>query len=149
MANKRKRSAVDAESATKKSKPVLPVKRDLLQQCYAQVHTLRDYLLGKLPSTSRLRRKKIASVGAEASDIEAKLAKLLDNALVCSTERPDSETQDLRWQQWLGFSQQAGDESYVTISGTPEAASHCQTGVSCPFSKQGLVLKLQHRSSTL
>lgn len=135
MAKKRKRSAVDAAAAATKSnaatRPKLPVKRDLLQQCYAQVFTLRDYLLAKLPTASRLRRKKIASISdGGSSDIETKVAKLLDHALVCSTQPPDAESREIRWQQWLGFSQQAGDESYVTISGTPEAASHCQTGVS-------------------
>ena len=108
-----------------------PVRRDLLEQCYAQVNSLRDYLLGKLPSSSRLRRKKIAAIGngCECPDFEVKMANLLDSTLVCSTELPNAEDRSLRWQQWLSFSQQGNDESYVTISGTPGAATHFQGGV--------------------
>lgn len=143
---KRKRSHLDAAATTESAystKSKSPVKRDLLEQCYAQVHTFRQYLLGKLPSSSRLRRKKIAAIGSHEArlEIEVELANLLDNVLICSTEPAESEARELRWQQWLNFSQQNGDESYVTISGTPEAASHFQTGV-------GIASKILQRCTT-
>lgn len=131
---KRKRSEQDPKTAkppTVSTAHELPVRRDLLEQCYAQVSSLREYLLGKLPSSSRLRRKKISAIGngCECPDFEVKLANLLDSTLVCSTELPNDEDRSLRWQQWLSFSQQDNNESYVTISGTPGAATHFQGGV--------------------
>jgi hypothetical protein len=103
----------------------LPVKRDLLDNCYSQVQTLRQCLLSKLPGSSRLRRKKIALLGQAqpCSESEAEVVKLLDTALVCTREQDAiANASDTRWQQWLSFSQK-GDESYVTISDAQEAES--------------------------
>lgn len=116
--SKRKVSDADA-SRCKKQKPSghdTPVRRDLLQRCYATVTTLRGHVLLHLPGSSRLRRKKIASLGTSESisETEAQLVQLLDTTLVCSHQQ-DHHVQDTRWEQWVSFSQK-GDESYVTIS---------------------------------
>ncbi|KAK0731718.1 hypothetical protein B0H67DRAFT_84786 [Lasiosphaeris hirsuta] len=109
------------------------VEHELLAQYYSEVRTLREYALAKLPASSRIRRRKIASVGlpsAEktsektsektAADEALALGQFLDTTLVACRGKtaPDTEarrTPDLRWQQWIGFSQRA-DESYVTLS---------------------------------
>ncbi|KAI8314565.1 Telomerase reverse transcriptase [Colletotrichum sp. SAR11_240] len=64
------------------------VKQSVLLQYYDNVQNLREYLLSRLPSSSRLRRKKIASIGLsrtslakEALPAEADLSKLLDSTL--------------------------------------------------------------------
>lgn len=115
------------------SSPDIPVKRDLLEQCYLRVQTLRQYLLAKLPGSSRLRRKKIASIGQGEScpDLEARLARLLDTTLVCTSKEGETqqvEAKETRWQQWLSFSQK-GDESYVTLSGGPDEPFFSQSEI--------------------
>ncbi|OLN82062.1 Telomerase reverse transcriptase 1 [Colletotrichum chlorophyti] len=65
------------------------VKHPLLLQYYDNVQTLREYLLLKLPSSSRLRRKKIALQGKDAgpSDelgqgVKSALSQLLDTTII-------------------------------------------------------------------
>ncbi|OHW95613.1 telomerase reverse transcriptase [Colletotrichum incanum] len=53
------------------------IKHCVLQQYYENVQTLREYLLAKLPGSSRLRRKKIASLGKD--DIQSRKE---DNGLI-------------------------------------------------------------------
>ncbi|KAJ4130919.1 Telomerase reverse transcriptase [Fusarium equiseti] len=115
---KRKHEATDA-SSNKKCTKILsdtPVRRDLLERCYNRVTTLREYVLLKLPNGSRLRRKKVASIGEgeDAGEIEKTLSRLLDTSLVCFADQ-QTPIDDTRWEQWLVFSQRE-DESYVSIS---------------------------------
>ncbi|KAL7945905.1 hypothetical protein V8C42DRAFT_47065 [Trichoderma barbatum] len=117
---KRKLDANDASGnqIPASSKHYTPVKKDLLQLHYPIVCTLREHVLSGLPDTSRIRRKKIATLGSsiDASAIEKQLARVLDTTLVGSSPAtPKSEPEAATWQQWLSFSQK-GDESYVTIS---------------------------------
>jgi telomerase reverse transcriptase len=110
------------------------ISHPLLSQLYPHVCTLRGYVLSKLPSASRLRRKKIASVGLASespgkvvTDTEQAVARLLDTTVVAQfahTEAP----QDDRWKRWDTFSQK-GDESYVTLSDGFTGASFSQTEV--------------------
>ncbi|KAI6785680.1 uncharacterized protein J7T54_006014 [Emericellopsis cladophorae] len=96
IGTKRKRGPDGSTNNTAKSE--CPVKKDLLVQCYNRVQTLRQYLQAKLPSSSRLRRKKVANIGLgeeEPTELEAS----------------------------------KGDESYVTISGSPQAMSFAQSEV--------------------
>lgn len=133
---KRRRVEQDASPSDEGEKPTCPdspVTRDLLQYYYHDVTTLRQYLVRSLPSRSRLRRKKIISIGIgnkTCTDNEARVARLLDTALVCSrsTEAQKEELSNVRWQQWLNFSQQ-GDESNVTISGDPSSLIYSQSEV--------------------
>ena len=111
------------------------VSHPLLSQLYPQVQTLRDYVLSKLPASSRLRRKKIASLGlaSEASGKEAvseteqNVARLLDTTVVASSTQSNAPEDD-RWEKWSSFSQK-GDESYVTLSDGFTGASFSQTEV--------------------
>ncbi|POR39451.1 Telomerase reverse transcriptase [Tolypocladium paradoxum] len=121
-----------------------PVNRDLLQHVYPIVQTLRDYVLCKLPSSSRLRRKKIASLGQrqDASEVESSLARVLDTTLVClSEQKPKSD--DGVYQRYLSFSQR-GDESYVTLSDGISASADVQSEVcSCTPLHQTAQAKLE------
>ena len=120
MARGPKRKETDDDTSNSKRQRIssgdTPVRRDLLERCYASVTTLREHILSKLPSGSRLRRKKIGSLGQgdDLSVTEERLEQLLDTSLVC-IRKPQHEVQDTRWEQWLSFSQ-TGDESYVSIS---------------------------------
>ncbi|OTB06698.1 hypothetical protein M426DRAFT_106412 [Hypoxylon sp. CI-4A] len=93
----------------------------VLNQFYPQVLTLRNYILSKLPATSRLRRKKVTAVGITTktpdlslSDVEKSLGALLDNTLI-GTQVDSQNPEDNRLEGWKAFSQK-GDESYVTLS---------------------------------
>ncbi|KAM4059685.1 telomerase ribonucleoprotein complex - RNA binding domain-containing protein [Hirsutella rhossiliensis] len=108
---------------------VPPVHRDLLQQCYPKVRTLRDHAISKLPGGSRLRRRKIASLGSgkDCSDAEMTLAHVLDTTLICSSESPP-RSDGSAYQQFLSFSQQ-GDESYVSLSDGIAASTEAQSEI--------------------
>lgn len=106
-----------------------PVKRDLLRQTYSTVFTLREYALLKLPCSSRLRRKKINSLGKinTATELEGTLSTFLDSTLICGSEiLPQSD--DAAYEQWLSFSQK-GDESHVTLSGGIQDSESTQSEV--------------------
>ncbi|EXV02575.1 telomerase ribonucleoprotein complex - RNA binding domain protein [Metarhizium robertsii] len=94
-----------------------PVRRDLLRHAYTTVLTLREYALLKLPTSSRLRRKKISSLGkgTSVSELEAAVSEFLDSTLICDS-KAILQTDNASYAQWLSFSQN-GDESHVTISG--------------------------------
>ncbi|PHH59478.1 hypothetical protein CDD81_3168 [Ophiocordyceps australis] len=103
---KRKRDC-DASHAQQENGFESPVGRQVLEQCYASVWTLRDYVLCKLPSSSRLRRKKIACLGRH---VDQDLAHLLETTLVCFAE-PAAETNAIVFKQFLAFSQGTDDAS--------------------------------------
>ena len=132
--SKRRPSHEDA-SATKKAKSSpasVPMHRDLLSLFYPNCTSLRAYVLASLPHSSRLRRRKIESVGSAAacSEAEKDIARLLDSSLVCYHQlTPD--TSDNRWEQWLSFSQK-GDDSNVTLSGSSSIYSQAEVGRNVP-----------------
>ncbi|KAL7761636.1 hypothetical protein ACKLNR_008171 [Fusarium oxysporum f. sp. zingiberi] len=120
MENQRKRKSetIVASEHQKRAKPLggIPVRRDLLERHYGRVTSLREYVLSQLPHGSRLRRKKVASIGEanDAGEIEKTLSRLLDTSLVCFAHQ-EADNDDTRWEQWLAFSQRE-DESYVSLS---------------------------------
>ena len=133
MSSKRAKSADQLESVAASADGRHAVDHALLKQYYSQTTTLREYVLTRLPTASRLRRKKIASVGRAPPSLspttrqwtegEITLARLLDTTLVASRDPSGSEIVDeaksipnLRWEQWVRFSQRGGDESYVSLS---------------------------------
>ncbi|KAL2018698.1 hypothetical protein VTK56DRAFT_472 [Thermocarpiscus australiensis] len=110
------------------------VKHALLMQYYPAVQTLRQYLISKLPASSRIRRRKIASVGLaqpppekSLSEDELAVGKLLDTTIVASHDRVQ-DSRDGRWEQWVGFSQK-GDEPYVTLSDGLRGSTYSQSEI--------------------
>ncbi|KAI7921925.1 telomerase reverse transcriptase [Pyricularia oryzae] len=107
----------------------------VLSQYFPCLKTLREHLLSSLPSTSRIRRRKIAAVGDRVDDkdgaanktLEAALAHLLDSTIVAASEER-AALSDGRWEQWANFSQR-GDESYVTLSDGVTKALFCQSEI--------------------
>jgi hypothetical protein len=127
---KRKKSDEDAsipENLPKFIAHNVPVKRDLLACLYPRCVTLREYVLHKLPKSSKIRRRKIQYLGQAGtrSELENSLCQLLDTSLVCYADIED-HTVESRWSQWLSFSQRA-DDSNVTLSGT--SSEFCQSEV--------------------
>jgi len=61
--------------------------------------------------------------------MELALGRLLDNTLVASRHEPEAEKDvELRWAQWLSFSQR-GDESCVTLSDGLNGSIYSQSEV--------------------
>lgn len=112
MTGKRKRTRPSRQDDTKSTSKQdtstdLPVKHALLLLYYHQVLTLREYLLSKLPATSKVRWRKILSIGREKEGekrdeySDEKLAWALDQTLVGvpqskETEKADVERHQLR-----------------------------------------------------
>jgi hypothetical protein len=111
----------------------------LLSRIFPRVQTLRAYLISKLPSSSRLRRKKIASLGSDSttdaspeSDVKTQLCHLLDTTLVAFGNDGSGQAADereARWEKWASFSQNA-DESHVTLSDGQSNPFYSQSEVS-------------------
>lgn len=130
--NKRAKIKAQLESIAAPVNGSPAVDHALLKQYYSRTTTLRDHVLASLPAASRLRRRKIASVGRtlpssspikQCTEAEIALARLLDTTLVASRGPLGSEIvdesktiPDLRWEQWIRFSQRGADESYVTLA---------------------------------
>ncbi|KAI1147866.1 hypothetical protein F4825DRAFT_125496 [Nemania diffusa] len=124
---KRKRPNSADEVITKKKKKGSSqssvgsrVQHAVLSHYYTQVQSLREYVIAQLPSSSRIRRRKISAVGvvskpgASLSDVERSLGALLDTTLI-GFSKPTTEEESPRMDGWKSFSQR-GDESYVTLS---------------------------------
>lgn len=102
------------------------VKDSLLFQYYRKVLTLREFLLWRLPSSSKVRRKRIASVGchgqpskhaAEGDSGDATLALHLDGTLVGVLKQDEVEkvrsTKDLLSYSRLGVASKVMDKSGI------------------------------------
>lgn len=76
---------------------------------YHRVMTLRHFLLASLPPTSRIRRRKIASIGRNEPILEEErcLASLLDYTLVCAVSDESSIPKKPLEKDFVSFSQQA------------------------------------------
>jgi hypothetical protein len=108
------------------------VKTAVLAQYYPRVVSLREYLLSKLPTTSKIRRKKIQTVGrnigGESCERYQVLAEVLDSTLV-GVLRDGESSREERWQQWTSFSQKA-DISVSTLANTTGIGLFSQPDVS-------------------
>jgi len=132
MPRKRKRSRQEqsTENGKKRLRPCGTqladeglVKQALLSRYYPKVLTLRKYLLSKLPTSSKVRRKKISADkrrtwcdqvdGNEPDD--SNLAEYLDQTLVGVQE--EESPKDERWKQWTYFSQPADNQESTVRSG--------------------------------
>ncbi len=99
------------------------MKQALLSQYYPKVLTLREYLLLKLPASSKVRRKKICAVKRlvqrdrvdETEHDDICLAEYLDQTLVGVQE--GEPLKDERWKQWTCFSQRADNSELTARSG--------------------------------
>jgi hypothetical protein len=138
MAGKRKRNRPGcggrAESKRQKISggfnPKNPViKSAVLAKYYPQVLTLREYLLSKLPASSKIRRRKILSVGTRrvpGGEGDA-LATHLDETLVGILTHRDI-SQEVRLQQWNTFSQRI-DTSDSNVGNTSGLGGFSQVEV--------------------
>ena len=88
------------------------VKHNLLDKYYPVIHTLRQYVLLRLPASSKIRKRVSESVGAqvlerekEPRNTEPTFRHFLDTTLVgvMADFKPEA---DNRWEKWVDFSRQ-------------------------------------------
>ncbi|OBT59037.1 hypothetical protein VE04_01035 [Pseudogymnoascus sp. 24MN13] len=133
MAGRRKRHRAKVAIDEANKRPTLPysshapvnvVQQSLLSRFYPEVLTLREYLLVKLPSNSRIRRKKVLTAGRrdrDQSDRETaiddadSLGPFLDSTLVgIPHHNPQSEQRTTRWNSFTNQADLSGLDATVT-----------------------------------
>ena len=105
------------------------IKSAVLAQYYPQVCSLREYLLSKLPTSSKIRKKKVLLVGRndQPNGGDHSLASFLDQTLVGILKYKDI-SQEERLQQWTSFSQRR-DTSDSNLGNTSEMGGFSQLEV--------------------
>ncbi|KAK5952675.1 Telomerase reverse transcriptase [Knufia fluminis] len=94
-----KRSKVEDTRTGSKSIARVHTLQPLLNKCYREVKTLKDYLLDALPTTSRVRRKRLLSFADDSQEHK----ELLSDTLVGLLEAPPATTLTEREQQRTHF----------------------------------------------
>ena len=139
MMGKRKRSRPfdeDRKRAKVEKKIITPVKHPALSLYYRNILTLRDYLLLKLPTTSKARRRKIVSIlpgtanflhsdeetGTLSQDRHC-LSQLLNNTLVCTVHEQTSRPESSRVKDFAVFSQHVSPTAGSSIGGSTSSLS--------------------------
>lgn len=124
MAGKRKRNRPGRENGVNKRQrisggfdPKDPViKQAVLAQYYVKVVSLRDYLLSKLPASSKIRRKKILLVKQENTNEEDDFANFLDQVIIGVSSQQEISTKE-RIQHLATFSQRIDTSDIGNTSG--------------------------------
>ncbi|KAK2796371.1 hypothetical protein FQN50_009587 [Emmonsiellopsis sp. PD_5] len=120
MGRKRKRPATEAPPTNFLSHPVLSL-------YYPRVVQLRSYLQDQLPSTSRSRRKRIASIGLHSTNEESQLlADVLDSTFVGILKEPDGAVGCARQREFAAFTQ---SQARSTLDCTDIGATTSQSDI--------------------
>ena len=139
MMGKRKRSQAyegDRKRAKVETKTVTPIKHPALGLYYRNILTLKDYLLSKLPTTSKARRRKIASIvpdtaNSHRNDEDASilshdrhsLSKLLNNTLVCTVPEQTPKPEPSRIKDFGAFSQHTSPTAESSVGASTSSLS--------------------------
>lgn len=141
MMGKRKPSSLREEEHKRskvEGKTVIPVKHPTLSLYYRNILTLKDYLLSKLPTTSKARRRKIASIvrvpdtaSLHHNDEDTStlfqdrhaLSKLLNNTLVCTVHEQTQTPEPSRIQDFKAFSQRCSPTVGSSAGGNTSSLS--------------------------
>ncbi len=139
MMAKRKRSRTFEEvnkRAKVEEKAITPVKHPALGLYYRSILTLRDYLLSKLPTTSKARRRRIVSILPETADFYQNdeetctlsqdrhcLSKLLNSTLVCTVHEHTTRPESCRIKDFESFSQHLSSTAGSSIGGSTSSFS--------------------------
>lgn len=126
-----KRQRLDERHAVQH--PIVP----LLQQYYQEVHSLRTYLVSRLPKSSKKRRRRLLHYGLQVVNddsivVEHSVVELLDSMLVGSSNRvPTQEVNQLDGDISV-FTQQVS-ETDVTVSPSAGRLRQAEVGNSVVF----------------
>lgn len=86
---------------------------------YREVLTLRQYLLRQLPVSSKLRRRRIASLGSSTGGGNPQLADLLDATLVGVLKHPSPKVDSERQRDYRAFTQSQSRSILVSTDTGP------------------------------
>ncbi|CAD6591538.1 MAG: hypothetical protein ASARMPREDX12_005212 [Alectoria sarmentosa] len=118
MMGKRKRDRLfdgNPKRTKVEEKTITPVKHPALGLYYRNILTLRDYLLSKLPITSKARRRKIVSIVSDTADFHHKAEETIHE----QTPRPDSS----RTKELEAFSQHVSPTAGSSVGGSTTSLS--------------------------
>ena len=134
MMGKRKRGhpvQEEEKRAKVKEESIIPVRHPTLGLYYRNVLTLKDYMLSKLPTTSKTRRRKIASILPDTTNSQQPdentnassqgrhcLSKLLNNTLVCTVREQTPRPESARIENFEAFSQHAKCTAASSLGGS-------------------------------
>ena len=99
-----------------------PTRHHTLALFYSHISTLRQFLLGKLPKSSKSRRRRLATAGLDlnlddCNDQSVRLAELLDGTLVCTNVSRAVATVEDRARDLETFSKQVSLTAGSNMSG--------------------------------
>ena len=107
------------------------VRDAVFAQYYPRVISLREYLISKLPTTSKIRKKKILSFGknitSNGEEEDGTFSDFLDQTIIGVRNYVDISPQE-RIQQWTSFSQRL-DTSNSTLANLIGAGMFSQSEV--------------------
>jgi len=107
------------------------VRDAVFAQYYPRVISLREYLISKLPTTSKIRKKKILSFGknitSNGEEEDGTFSDFLDQTIIGVRNYVDISPQE-RIQQWTSFSQRL-DTSNSTLANLTGAGMFSQSEV--------------------
>jgi len=106
------------------------VRDAVFAQYYPRVISLREYLISKLPTTSKIRKKKILSFGKNITsngEEDGTFSDFLDQTIIGVRNYVDISPQE-RIQQWTSFSQRL-DTSNSTLANLTGAGMFSQSEV--------------------
>ena len=133
---KRKRKSNNAPGSTKRQRtdgghqpPVTP----LLEQYYDGVHTLRTYLVSRLPKTAKKRRRRLLRYGLQPTQDESILAEhgvaeLLDSILVGTAGSIPLEDPDQLHADISAYTQQVS-ETDISVSSNAGRLRQSEVGL--------------------
>lgn len=131
-----KRVRITSEGSRQKNETTHPV----ISRYYLRVLTLRRYLLEQLPSSSKSRRRRIASLGLQGGDSPREqniqdLTLLLDSTLVGILREPNQKSDQERQKDFATFTQSQYKSSLTSTD----------TGPTCPQSEVCSICIIQNR----
>ena len=139
MMAKRKRCHPHEEDGKRnhlETKTIAPVTHPTLSLYYRNIFTLKDYLLSKLPITSKVRRRKIASILPDTVNVDQEdgetstlrqerhcLSKVLNSTLVCTVDEQTPQFRPSRVKEFETFSQHVNPTAGSSIGGSTTSIS--------------------------
>ena len=139
MMGKRKRSRPHKEGCKRakiRGEIITPVKHPTLSLYYRNILTLKDYLLLKLPTTSKARRRRVASIVPDTpnsyhndedigrlSQDRHSLSRLLKDTLICTVHEQTPEPEPSRIKDLVAFSQRFSPTAGSSVGGNTSSLS--------------------------
>lgn len=136
---KRKRQSREAKASTKrqrtgnkKQSPIVP----LLQQYYHEVRSLRNYLVSRLPKSSKKRRRRLLHYGLQSAQDESILvddatARLLDEIQVGTSRNVGNREELEQLDEEISVFTQQVSETDISVSPRTRQLRQSEVGLLC------------------